>query len=103
MFKQSYFNFTASFGELNPYELDHVCEVMYKKFQQLAGEMKTNGDDDLSFSEQDVKHVLVKTMIEVRVFLAEHRKEEAERLLEATRKTTYAADMQAIERGIDEQ
>lgn len=102
MFRQSYFNFAASFGELNPYELDHVCEIMYKKFKQLAGEMKTNGNG-LSFSEQDLKHVLVKTMIEVQIFLAEHRKEEAERLLEATRKTSYTANMQAIERGIEEQ
>jgi hypothetical protein len=96
MLRQEYFEFVNSFGELSPYELDHLCEALYRKLNQLTTQKSANNGERLAFNEQDLKHILIKTMIEVRVVLAELRKEEAEQQLKLAKAAASAAGLSDI-------
>lgn len=94
MLKQTYYEFVKSFGELNPYELDHLCEMIYRKFGDLIAQSNAdNIEKKLPFSERDLKHVFVKAMMDIQILLAEYRKEEAEQQLKQIKASTLAKEI----------
>jgi hypothetical protein len=92
MLRENYYEFVKSFGELNPYELDHLCEVLYRKFGEIIAKTNTDAKKEMVFNQQDLKHVFVKTMIDIQIFLAECRKEEAEQLLKQIKAAALAKE-----------
>ena len=96
MLRQEYYGFVNSFGELSPYELDHLCVALYRKFNQITARKGENNGERPALNEQDLKHILIKTMIEVRVVLAELRKEEAEQQLKLAKAAASAAGLSDI-------
>jgi len=90
MLRQTYYEFIDRFGELNPYELAHLSESMYRRLLQII-EQRNAAIEKPLFTEHDLKHAFIKTMIEVRVSLAELRKKEAEQQLKLAKAAATAA------------
>ncbi len=88
MIRQSYSDFVFFFGYLNPYELDHLSDALYVKFEEtLLGD---DGSKKLPFSQQDVKQVLTKAMRDIQIELAETRMDEAKIHLQRAKTQTFA-------------
>lgn len=93
MLRETYYEFVKSFGELNPYELNHLCEALHRKFGEVI--TQTNADNakkEMPFNQQDLKHVFVKAMIDIQIFLAECRREEAEQQLKQIKAAALAKE-----------
>ena len=88
MLRQSYATFVNDFGELNPYELDHLSEVILVKFEEMLHNRHTN--EKLQFSLPDIKHVVTRAMRDIQVELAENQMAEAHRSLTRAKERTFS-------------
>ena len=88
MIRESYVEFIRLFGEMNPFELSHLSEALFVKFEHLVVDEK-QCHCKLPFSLQDVEHVLIKAMRDVHLELAETRMQDAQMLLEKARTATF--------------
>lgn len=89
MVRQSYLDFVRLFGEMNPFELSHLSEAVFNKFDELLVNM--HGDDTKpQFSLQDTEYVLTRAMRDVQLELAESQMNDAKNQLEKAKALTFA-------------
>jgi hypothetical protein len=88
MIRQSYADFVSLFGNLNPYELDHVSDALQVKFEEILSN-RARPLETLQFSLQDIKHVLTRAMRDVQVELAESKMEEAQQQIARAKAVTF--------------
>lgn len=89
MVRQSYMDFVRLFGEMNPFELSHLSESVFNKFEELLVNM--HGEDaKLQFSLQDTEYVLTRAMRDVQLELAESQMNDAKSQLEKAKALTFA-------------
>jgi hypothetical protein len=88
--QSSYSDFVALFGSLSPFELAHLSEIMFVKFEDLLADEKMSRRK-LPFSVQDVEYVMTRAVRDIGMELAERRAEEARLHCEARRSHTFAS------------
>lgn len=88
MIRQTYVDFVALFGELNPFELAHFSEALFTKFERLVIEEK-QCDCKLPFVLQDVEYVMTRAVRDVQIELAETRMDDAKMQLEKAKSLTF--------------
>ena len=87
MVRQQYAEFIAGFGELNPYELDHLSEALLVKFEELL--MNANIPDAPQYSLQDIHFVITRTMRDIQIELAETNMADAQYQLKRAHSRTF--------------
>lgn len=88
MVRQSYLDFVGLFGEMNPFELSHLSESVFNKFEELYAD--ANGDGcKMPFSLQDTEYVMIRAMRSVQLELAETKMNDAKAQLEKARALTF--------------
>jgi hypothetical protein len=88
MVRQSYLDFVALFGEMNPFELSHLSESVFNKFDELHVDAHGEGSK-MPFSLQDTEYVLIRAMRSVQLELAESKMDDAKAQLEKAKKLTF--------------
>lgn len=88
MIRQTYVDFVALFGELNPFELAHFSEALFNKFEHLVIEEK-QCECKLPFVLQDVEYVMTRAIRDVQIELAETRMDDARMQLEKAKSLTF--------------
>lgn len=96
MIRQTYVDFVALFGELNPFELAHFCEALFNKFEHLVIEEK-QCECKLPFALQDVEYVMTRAVRDVQIELAETRMDDAKMQLEKAKSLTFTPKKVTVE------
>lgn len=87
MFHHGYLEYVASFTNLSPYELDHLCDRMLLHMEKYL-EAK-NCQCELPFSNSDLKDIVTKTMRSVYAELAQAKKVDFDAQLERLKAMSY--------------
>ena len=87
MIRQQYANFVEGFGDLNPYELDHLSEAIMVKFEELL--LNSGKDESLQHSLQDIHFVITRTMRDIQIDLAESNIADAQYQLKCAHARTF--------------
>ena len=69
MIRQSYSNFVSNFGDLNPYELDHLSEALVVKLEEIL--FNRGNDEKMTFTPQDINYAMMRSMRDILLELAE--------------------------------
>lgn len=88
MIRQSYMDFVTMFGDLNPFELDHLCEAVFNKLEESVG--NGGGIAKLPFSLPDMEYALTKAMRDIQLGLAQTKMDEAQMQMEKAKSLTFA-------------
>lgn len=88
MIRESYMEFVRLFGEMNPFELSHLSEALFNKFEHLIIEEK-QCKCDLPFAQQDVEYVLTRAMRDIHLELAHTMMDDAKMQLERAKSLTF--------------
>lgn len=88
MIRQTYIDFVTLFGQLNPFELAHLSEALFNKFEYLVSEEK-GSQRKLPFTTQDVEYVMTRAIRDVQIELAETRMDDAKMQLEKAKSLTF--------------
>jgi hypothetical protein len=81
--------FIRLFGEMSPFELSHLSEALFNKFEHLLIEEK-QCKCDMPFTLQDVEYVMTHAMRDVQLELAQTMMDEAKMQMEKARSLTFA-------------
>lgn len=88
MIRQSYMEFVTMFGDLNPFELDHLCEALFSKLEDGVG--NSGNALKLPFTLPDVEYALTRAMRDVQLELAQTKMDEAKMQMEKAKSLTFA-------------
>lgn len=83
MIRQEYIDFIEKFEGLNPYELDHLCKIFFQHYEVIVKSAGT------TISDGDVREMMVQTIKEVHLDLAERKVESAKLNLAAVKLRYY--------------
>lgn len=85
---ESFLNFIEAFEKLSPFELDYFTKIFCTHFNQYEV-VQTSKLNELTAI--NLKDILIKTMRDAHVEIAERRVKEAQRGLDLTRSRVYMA------------
>lgn len=85
---ESFLDFIEAFEKLSPFELDYFTKTFCTHFNEHEG-VQTSKRHDLTAI--NLKDILIKTMRDAHVEIAERRVKEAQRGLDLTRSRVYMA------------
>jgi hypothetical protein len=88
MIRQEYATFITIFGSLNPYELEHVTELVLVKLEELLADR--GKEESMQFCVADIKHALTRAMRDLKIELAQERMQEAHCLLCQAQHDTFS-------------
>ena len=86
MIRKSYADFVGGFADLNPFELDHLAEVMMVKLEEILAD---RGNAVMQFSLQDINFAMTRAMRDILVELAETQMADAECQLAKVHSRTF--------------
>jgi len=87
----AYAAFVSAFRELSPYELDHLSEMLMVKLEDIFDQR--NAKHKMQVTLQDVTHALVRGMRDIKVMIAENRKNDAECQLKRAQIETFRPEV----------
>jgi hypothetical protein len=87
MIRQQYANFAEGFGDLNPYELDHLSEALLIKFEELL--LNSGKEESMQHSLQDIHFAITRTMRDIQIELAESNMADAQYQLKCAHARTF--------------
>lgn len=88
MIRQSYMDFVTMFGDLNPFELDHMCEAIFSKLEEALG--NSGSTVRMPFTLPDVEYAFTRAMRDVQLELAQTKMDEAKMQMEKAKSRTFA-------------
>jgi hypothetical protein len=80
-------DFVTMFGDLNPFELDHLCEAIFSKLEDTTA--NNGAAAKLPFTLPDVEYALTKAMRDVQLQLAQTKMDEAKMQMEKAKSLTF--------------